>query len=331
MYEPKIIAFLCTWCSYTGADTAGIARLKSPANLRTVRVPCSGRVSPELIMRTFDQGADGVLVLGCHIGECHYDSGNHRTAKRLPVLKTLLNFAGLEEERLRLDWVSASEGERFSRIVTDFVDTVRALGPVRWRVDRQEFNPSYQRAPALRPSPHTSFSNATLEQQTLQLRQTAQELLGSGQVACVIGYEQDWRERTRPTFVYRPEDTSRLVWNQDCTHNLTSYLNHKLHQLPQAGNGQTNNRVAVVVKACDSRSIHVQLAEKSYTRDQVYIIGMACQGIQEQARYDGRVHTQQEPVLQQRCIQCTDRNPVISDILIGELKKEAPISAGYIE
>jgi coenzyme F420-reducing hydrogenase delta subunit/ferredoxin len=328
MYEPKIIAFLCTWCSYTGADTAGIARLKSPANLRTVRVPCSGRVSPELIMRTFDQGADGVLVLGCHIGECHYDSGNHRTAKRLPVLKTLLNFAGLEEERLRLDWVSASEGDRFSRIVTDFVDTVRALGPVRWRVDKQEFKPSYQRAPSLHPSPHTSFSNATLEQQTLQLRQTAQELLGSGQAACVIGYEQDWRGRTRPTFVYRPEDTNRLVWNQDCTHNLTGYLNHKLLQLPQAGNGQTINRVAVVVKACDSRSIHVQLAEKSYTRDQVYIIGMACEGIQEQARYDGRVHTQQESVLQQRCIQCTDRNPVISDILIGELKKEAPISAG---
>ncbi len=127
-YEPKIIAYLCTWCSYTGADTAGIARLKSPANFRAVRVPCSGRVSPELIMRTFDQGADGVLVLGCHIGECHYESGNHRTAKRIPVLKALLEFSGLEPDRLRLDWVSASEGERFSRIVTEFTETLRRLG-----------------------------------------------------------------------------------------------------------------------------------------------------------------------------------------------------------
>ena len=88
-FEPKIIAFLCTWCSYTGADTAGIARLKSPANIRAIRVPCSGRVAPEWIMKAFDQGADGVLVLGCHIGECHYESGNHRAAKRIPVLQEL--------------------------------------------------------------------------------------------------------------------------------------------------------------------------------------------------------------------------------------------------
>lgn len=133
MYEPKIIAYLCTWCSYTGADTAGISRLKYPANLRAVRVPCSGRVSPELIMRTFDQGADGVLVLGCHIGECHYDTGNHRTAKRLPILQALMTFVGLEPERLRLDWVSASEGERFARIVNEFTDAVRPLGPCQWR------------------------------------------------------------------------------------------------------------------------------------------------------------------------------------------------------
>ena len=132
-FEPKIIAFLCTWCSYTGADTAGIARVKSPANLRAVRVPCSGRVSPELVMRAFDQGADGVLVLGCHIGECHYDSGNHRAAKRIPVLHSLMTFVGLEAERLRLDWVSASEGERFSHIATEFTDSVRALGPVHCR------------------------------------------------------------------------------------------------------------------------------------------------------------------------------------------------------
>src|SRR5512136_1193917 len=134
-FEPKIIAFLCTWCSYTGADTAGIARMKSPANLRAIRVPCSGRVSPELVLRSFNEGADGVLVLGCHIGECHYETGNHRAAKRLPILQSLLSFAGLEPERLKLDWVSASEGERFSRIATEFTETIRKLGPAHWKIE----------------------------------------------------------------------------------------------------------------------------------------------------------------------------------------------------
>ncbi len=132
-FEPRLLGFLCTWCSYTGADLAGTARLKMPSNLRAVRVPCSGRVPPELILKAFDHGADGVLVLGCHIGECHYDSGNHRAAKRVPMLQSLLALAGLEPERLRLDWVSASEGERFARIVSEFTETVRGLGPCRWR------------------------------------------------------------------------------------------------------------------------------------------------------------------------------------------------------
>jgi F420-non-reducing hydrogenase iron-sulfur subunit len=133
-FEPVITGFLCTWCSYTGADLAGTTRLTVPSNFRAMRVPCSGRVAPELVMRAFDQGADGVLVLGCHIGECHYDSGNHRTAKRIPALHALLTFAGLDSERLRLDWVSASEGERFARIVTEFTEEVRNLGPCKWRI-----------------------------------------------------------------------------------------------------------------------------------------------------------------------------------------------------
>ncbi len=140
MYEPKIIGYLCTWCSYTGADLAGTARLKYPANLRVVRLPCSGRVSPELILRTFREGADGVLVMGCHPGECHYTSGNHRTAKRIPLLQRLLGYAGIEPERLRLEWVSASEAERFARTVREFTETVRRLGPLRLdrRSDAQE-------------------------------------------------------------------------------------------------------------------------------------------------------------------------------------------------
>jgi coenzyme F420-reducing hydrogenase delta subunit len=130
-YEPRIIGFLCNWCSYAGADLAGASRLKYPANLRIIRVPCSGRVSPELVMRTFREGADGVMVLGCHIGDCHYSTGNHRTARRMPVLKALLEFTGIEPERFLAKWVSASEGGLFAETVQEFTDRVRQLPPMR--------------------------------------------------------------------------------------------------------------------------------------------------------------------------------------------------------
>jgi len=129
-FEPRIVAFLCNWCSYAGADNAGIARIPSPANILPIRVMCSGRVSPEMVLRAFRSGADGVLVLGCHIGECHYTSGNHRTAKRIPLLRDLLSYVGINPNRLRLDWVSAAEAPKFAQVTREFVETVRALGPI---------------------------------------------------------------------------------------------------------------------------------------------------------------------------------------------------------
>jgi F420-non-reducing hydrogenase iron-sulfur subunit len=130
-FEPRIIGFLCNWCSYAGADTAGISRFKYQPNIRIVRVMCSGRVSPELVLRAFRAGADGVLVLGCHIGDCHYVSGNHRTAKRMPVLRRILEYIGIEPERLRLDWVSSAEAPKFQQVVNEFTETIKELGPAR--------------------------------------------------------------------------------------------------------------------------------------------------------------------------------------------------------
>jgi len=127
-YEPRIVGFLCNWCSYAGADGAGTARIKYPPHMRVVRVMCSGRVSPELVLRTFREGADGVIVLGCHIGDCHYAEGNHRTAKRIPMLRNLLSYAGIHPDRLRLDWASAAEGPRLAEIVTEFTETMQKLG-----------------------------------------------------------------------------------------------------------------------------------------------------------------------------------------------------------
>lgn len=128
-FEPKIVAFLCNWCSYRGADLAGTSRMKSAANVRPIRVMCSGRVEPVLILKAFKVGADGVLVLGCHPGDCHYAEGNYKAARRMPLLKKMLKQFGIEDERVRLDWVSASEGVRFVSIVDDITAKVRELGP----------------------------------------------------------------------------------------------------------------------------------------------------------------------------------------------------------
>jgi F420-non-reducing hydrogenase iron-sulfur subunit len=106
-----------------------MARMKYPPNVKIIRVPCSGRISPELVLRTFREGADGVMVLGCHIGDCHYSTGNHRTAKRMPVLKKLLEYTGIDPDRLVVNWVSAAEGEKFTNVIKDFTEQIRALPP----------------------------------------------------------------------------------------------------------------------------------------------------------------------------------------------------------
>jgi F420-non-reducing hydrogenase iron-sulfur subunit len=129
-FQPRIVAFLCNWCSYAGADLAGVSRLQYPPNIRAIRVMCSGTVSPHHILHAFQRGADGVLVAGCHIGDCHYIKGNYMTLKRITFLKRLIDFAGYDPERLRLEWVSAAEGGKFAEVVRDFTETVRKLGPL---------------------------------------------------------------------------------------------------------------------------------------------------------------------------------------------------------
>ncbi len=129
-FEPKIVGFMCNWCSYRGADLAGTSRMKSAPNVKTIRVMCSGRVDPQLVLRALQLGADGVLILGCHPGDCHYAEGNYKAARRIPLLKKMLAQFGIEDERVRLDWVSASEGDRFQKIVNEITEQIRVLGPL---------------------------------------------------------------------------------------------------------------------------------------------------------------------------------------------------------
>lgn len=128
-FEPKILAFLCKWCSSAGSDLAGVARLKYPPNVTPITVMCSGSISPLLVLSAFNKGADGVLVSGCHPGDCHYMKGNYYTRRRITLLKNLLEFSGLEPQRLQMSWVSASEGGKYARMITDFVGELKPLGP----------------------------------------------------------------------------------------------------------------------------------------------------------------------------------------------------------
>jgi len=128
-FRPTILAFCCNWCSYAGADLAGVSRLQMPPNVPVIRVMCRASVQPEYVLKALSQGIDGVLVLGCHIGDCHYMTGNHRTAKRMPLVQKVLKETGIDEKRMKLDWVSAAEGEKFQKVITDFVQDIQKLGP----------------------------------------------------------------------------------------------------------------------------------------------------------------------------------------------------------
>ena len=129
-WEPLILTFCCYWCAYTGADLAGTSRMKYAPNVRVVRVMCSGRVDPQFVLDAFAKGADGVLIGGCHPGDCHYQEGNYKALRRYRLLQRLIRQMGIEEERLRLEWISAAEGDRVRVVIDEMVETLRRLGPL---------------------------------------------------------------------------------------------------------------------------------------------------------------------------------------------------------
>ncbi len=132
-FEPKIVGFLCRWCSYTGADLAGTSRIQYPSNMSAIRVMCSGRVDPTFVVKALSDGADGVLITGCHPGDCHYSEGNYKTMRRYPMLLNLLEQFGIDRRRVRLEWISASEGKLFAEVVKDFTKELKSLGPLNWQ------------------------------------------------------------------------------------------------------------------------------------------------------------------------------------------------------
>ncbi len=143
-FEPRIVAFFCNWCTYTGADLAGTSRMTYAPNARIVRVMCSGRLDPQFVMSAFREGADGVLIGGCHPGDCHYQEGNYKALRRYTLLKRVLKSMGIDEKRVRLEWISASEGDRVQKVMNEMSDTLRKLGPLNLTPFEAENKPASQ-------------------------------------------------------------------------------------------------------------------------------------------------------------------------------------------
>ena len=137
-FEPNIIGFLCNWCSYAGADLAGTSRIQYPPNVKIIRVMCTGRVDPTFVLEALRKGADGVLISGCHYGECHYKSGNYKANRRIKLLKKYLEEMGINPKRVRFEFVSASEGNKFAEVITDFVKEIKEIGPIPFSLEAEQ-------------------------------------------------------------------------------------------------------------------------------------------------------------------------------------------------
>ncbi len=296
-WEPRLVGFVCHWCTYAGADLAGTARRTQQPNVRLVRVLCSSRIDPLFILKTFEQGADGVLVSGCHPGDCHYVQGNLLARRRLSIALDLFRFLGLDEGRLHLAWVSASEGVKWSQIVDKVTAAVREAGPLgRWALPAGDG----RAAPALeapqpdepRPAP-TPGESADV---AAALREKAAALLASGEVSVVTGYTHgSLPGQMVPAFATDPGEAAALDWNERCANNLTVYL-------PELLKRHRGAKVGLVAKSCDAKTLAGLVRENQVERDRVVVVGVPCRGIWENGR------------LAAKCFSCAEEVSPLADV-----------------
>lgn len=303
-WEPRIVALVCNWCTYTGADGAGTARRTHAPNVRIVRVLCTGRIDPLFILKAFEQGADGVIASGCHPGDCHYVRGNLFARRRLSVFEKLMDFTGLDRRRLHFSWVSASEGVKWSRVVDEATRAVREAGPLgEWARPRDL---SAIALPQPGPGPRSRVPAQVRSRTDEELRAAAGRLLEEGTVSVVLGYTAgSLPGQMVPTFVTSPADLGLLQWNDRCVNNLATYLPRALEQRP----GQ---RIGVVLKTCDARALAGLLRENQLERSDVVVIGVACEGIWSGER------------LAAKCYACAEAVTPLADVTVGTPASERP-------
>jgi len=287
-FEPKIVAFVCNWCTYLGADLAGTTRLEYPSNVRIIRLPCTGRIDFNLIIKAFEIGADSVLVSGCHPGDCHYTSGNYHARRRWILFRELLGALGFDLGRVYFTWISAAEGHKWQEVVKEITEKTRQMGPYTSLYQ----SPSAGVGATLVVAPEGGHKGRPYDAGVwggeAELREACRRLLEEGKVKVVIGYG-----KRGPVFVTRPEDVEQLVWNDRCLANLTVYLKRK--EIRALG------RPAIVVKGCDERALVVLEKESQIDRKEMHVLGMACQGLGEA-----------------KCESCDVHMPRFADEVIGE-------------
>lgn len=313
-WEPRIAALVCNWCTYAGADMAGTARRTHASNVRIVRFLCSGRVDPLFIIKAFEQGVDGVIVSGCHPGDCHYVQGNLLARRRLTAFGALMDSLGLDKRRLHFAWVSASEGLKWARIVDEATSAVREAGPLRnWgrpggsasTVARPTL-PEPGEAPRDRPAPEET------EAITSHLRETVARLLSEGELSMVIGYAAgSLPGQTVPAFITEPEQVTELIWNERCANNLSVYLPDALKKRKEGG------AVGLVVKSCDARGVAGLLRENQIQREDVRLLGVPCRGLWEKDK------------LALKCYACPQEvSPLVDWTITPEGEREGPQDVG---
>ncbi len=323
--KTKIAAFVCNWCSYAGADAAGTSRLQYDDSVWIVRFPCTGRIDPLFIIKAFEQGVDGVLVSGCHPGDCHYATGNLFARRRFTIFRTLMLFLGLDERRLQFSWVSAAEGAKWASVVNTVAGAVKELNgePFTWAIpmplrgaigasDGEAVQTLRENIKAIEQTHRFTFGDQMIETReaamTEELRLRAKQLLEAGEVNAVLGYANGTLPRTAiPLFALSLEATDQLVWNRHCRTNLAVYLARPL--VRKLG------KLAVVVKPCDAKAVLGLLQEHQVQRENVHLIGMACTGVEERG------------AIAPKCLSCTQRMPDLFDTKIGTAQ-EQPATRG---
>lgn len=276
-WQPNIVAMVCRWCTYAGADLAGTSRLTYPASVRLIRFPCTGRMHPLFIVKAFEQGVDGVLVSGCHPGDCHYVQGNLYARRRFGVFRELMEFVGLDSRRLHFSWVSASEGNKWVQVVEEVTAKVKEAGPAEAREE------STAEFPSVDPLGRVPATVETQKALTGQLRQAAATLFDEGKTAVILGYRRgSLPGQVVPGFVTRREEVNDLVWDSSCFHNLSTYLPRQ---------NDHDGRVGVVVKKCDAASVVGLLQEGQLQRDRLQLIGVECNGAWDGERLSAKCLT----------------------------------------
>jgi len=293
-WQPHIVALVCNWCSYAGADMAGTTRLEYPANVRMVRFPCTGRMSPLMILRAFEQGADGVLVSGCHPGDCHYVQGNLVARRRFTIFRSLMDFLGVDLRRLHFAWVSAAEGHKWAKVVSEVTEAVTAVGPL----------PKLSTVDAWEgldlPSPEgtgpAEVSETQLEAIRTNLRKAAAELLTTGRAEKVVGYRAgSLPGRLVPVMVGSAPETAVLEWGDGSVNNLAAYAKTA---------SESASRVALVVKTCDLGAVSGLIREGQIDRERVRLIGVQCPGVRHGDR------------LADKCLSCSGAPHPICDLVV---------------